>query len=323
MPALTSPTGPTRRTPSSTPAVRSPRPRAALAAVACALVASLAACSTDAGGQPAAVQQTHVAGATSTTPPPSTDVSTPEPTTPEPTTAPPTSPPVPTPSATPSPTPTVEAVVLLRRGDSGAKVRSLQARLRQIGWFSGDVSDLYGSRTETAVRGFQAKRGYTVTGSLDEPTWDKLVSMTRRPTSDELENVKPKPQPDTSEADLDPRCMTGRVMCVSKTTRHLTWVIDGVPQYGFDVRFGSDELPTREGVFTVYKKKKDVISNLYHTPMPYSMFFSGGQAVHYSSNFARLGYAGASHGCVNVRDWDGIVRLYGESRIGDTVVIHW
>jgi len=213
--------------------------------------------------------------------------------------------------------------VLLRRGDSGAKVRSLQARLRQIGWFDGDVSDLYGSRTDTAVRGFQAKRGINVTGSLDEPTWDRLVSMTRPPTADELNNVKPKPKPDTAVADLDPRCLTGRVMCVSKTTRHLTWVIDGVPQYGFDVRFGSDELPTREGVFTVYKKKKDVISNLYHTPMPYSMFFSGGQAVHYSSNFARLGYAGSSHGCVNVRDWDGIVRLYGESRIGDKVVIHW
>ena len=86
--------------------------------------------------------------------------------------------------------------------------------------------------------------------------------------------------------------MTGRVMCVSKTTRMLTWVVDGVPQYGFDVRFGSDELPTREGVFSVYHKQVDVISNLYHTPMPYSMFFSGGQAVHYSSNFARLGYAG-------------------------------
>ena len=96
--------------------------------------------------------------------------------------------------------------------------------------------------------------------------------------------------------------MTGRVMCVSKSTKRLTWVVDGVPQYGFDVRFGSDELPTREGVFSVYKKKVDVISNLYHTPMPYSMFFSGGQAVHYSSNFARLGYSGASHGCVNVRN---------------------
>jgi lipoprotein-anchoring transpeptidase ErfK/SrfK len=112
-------------------------------------------------------------------------------------------------------------------------------------------------------------------------------------------------------------------MCISKETRELTWVIDGVPQYEMDVRFGSDELPTREGTFYVYKKMEYVISNLYHTPMPYSMFFSGGQAVHYSSNFARLGYSGASHGCINVRDWNGIKRLYNESRIGDKVVVHW
>jgi peptidoglycan hydrolase-like protein with peptidoglycan-binding domain len=229
-----------------------------------------------------------------------------------------------TPSTT-SPKPVPAPVIILARGDSGPKVRSAQARLRQIGWFEGDVSDVYGTRTVAAVKGFQAKRGYAVTGDLDERTYDRLVAMTRRPSADELANVKPKPQPATSPAawDVDPRCLTGRVMCISKTTRRLTWVIDGVPQYSFAVRFGSDELPTREGVFHVYKKQVDVISNLYHTPMPYSMFFSGGQAVHYSSNFARLGYAGASHGCVNVRTWPGIIRLYNESRIGDAVVIHW
>ena len=90
----------------------------------------------------------------------------------------------------------------------------------------------------------------------------------------------------------------------------------------FDVRFGSDELPTREGVFSVYKKKVDVISNLYHTPMPYSMFFSGGQAVHYSSDFAARGYAGASHGCVNVRDLAGIASLFGQVNLGDKVVVY-
>ena len=205
-------------------------------------------------------------------------------------------------------------------------MRAFQARLRQIGWFSGDVSDLYGNRTAAAVRGFQAKRGFPVTGSADERTYDKLISMTRRPTADELANVKPKPpeaKPTTVSWDVDERCMTGRVMCISKSTRRLTWVVDGVPKYGMDVRFGSDELPTREGVFSVYLKKVDVISNLYHTPMPYSMFFSGGQAVHYSSNFARLGYTGASHGCVNVRNWPLLIQLYDEVRIGDKVVVHW
>ncbi|EWT00723.1 hypothetical protein N865_13800 [Intrasporangium oryzae NRRL B-24470] len=213
---------------------------------------------------------------------------------------------------------------MLRPGDNGSKVRSLQARLRQIGWFSGDVSDHYGSRTTEAVKGFQAKRGLAATGVVDETTWNRLLAMTHTPTADELANVKATPKPSgPMRWDVDTRCLTGRVMCISKSTRMLTWVIDGVPQYQFAVRFGSDELPTREGVFHVYKKQVDVISNLYHTPMPYSMFFSGGQAVHYSSNFARLGYSGASHGCVNVRDWDGIVRLYNESRIGDAVIIHW
>lgn len=232
----------------------------------------------------------------------------------------------PTTASAPAPTATRPPVVLLQAGDTGPKVRALQARLRQIGWFAGDVDDRYGPTTTTAVGGFQAKRGLDATGTLDEVTWGRLVAMTRVPTSDELANVTPKPAEAKSQNaawDVDPRCLTGRVMCVSKTTRALTWVVDGVPQYGFDVRFGSDELPTREGVFSVYKKQVDVISNLYFTPMPYSMFFSGGQAVHYSSNFARLGYAGASHGCINVRDKALLVRLYDEVRIGDKVVVHW
>ena len=219
------------------------------------------------------------------------------------------------------PTPTYRTI--LRPGDAGHQVRELQARLRQIGWFDADVTDYYGARTTAAVEGFQAKRGYPVTGIVDTRTWDRLLAMTRPPTRDELDNVRPTPAPTRLTWDVDQRCLTGRVMCISKETRMLTWVIDGVPQYQFDVRFGSDELPTREGTFFVYKKMEYVVSNLYHTPMPYSMFFSGGQAVHYSSNFARLGYSGASHGCINVRDWNGIQRLYDDSRIGDKVVVHW
>jgi len=309
-----------------------------------ALVAATTACSPDQGVGAAATHVGHTATSGSPrTPAPTTETptgtagetspSTPSTVTP-PTSAPPRptqqTPARPTQSSKPAPSATAEPepapVIVLRAGDTGSKVRSLQARLRQLSWFDGDVSDRYGSKTTAAVRGFQAKRGFDATGTLDERTWDRLVSMTHRPTADELANVKAKPVepvPASISWDVDERCMTGRVMCVSKSTKRLTWVVDGVPQYGFDVRFGSDELPTREGVFSVYKKKVDVISNLYHTPMPYSMFFSGGQAVHYSSNFARLGYAGASHGCVNVRNKPLLIQLYGEVRIGDQVVVHW
>ena len=77
------------------------------------------------------------------------------------------------------------------------------------------------------------------------------------------------------------------------------------------MRFGaSSDTPTREGVFHVYLKDADHVSQLYGSAMPYSMFFSGGQAVHYSSDFAAVGYDGASHGCVNVRDYDGVAWLF-------------
>jgi peptidoglycan hydrolase-like protein with peptidoglycan-binding domain len=212
---------------------------------------------------------------------------------------------------------------LLEAGDSGAEVRELQARLRQIGWFFGDVTDHYGDDTAEAVRGFQAKRMIPVTGAVDQRTLDLLHGMTREPTARELAN-KPAVAPRQEEgAPLDPRCLTGRVLCIDKSSNSLRWVVDGEVVTTVDVRFGSDELPTREGLFSVQWKSRDHVSSLYDTPMPYAMFFSGGQAVHYSPDFAANGYAGASHGCVNVRDLDTVAWLFDQVRVGDDVVVYW
>jgi len=57
--------------------------------------------------------------------------------------------------------------------------------------------------------------------------------------------------------------------------------------------------------------------------MPYSMFFSGGQAIHYSSDFARRGYSGASHGCVNTRDYSRMRLLYNRTPVGTRVYIYY
>jgi lipoprotein-anchoring transpeptidase ErfK/SrfK len=56
--------------------------------------------------------------------------------------------------------------------------------------------------------------------------------------------------------------------------------------------------------------------------MPFAMFFSGGQAVHYSPDFAAHGYNGASHGCVNVRDRQAIEHLFDTVRVGDKVIVY-
>jgi peptidoglycan hydrolase-like protein with peptidoglycan-binding domain len=205
-------------------------------------------------------------------------------------------------------------------GDAGAEVREIQARLRQIAWFFGDVSDVYGDQTSTAVKGFQAKRRIPVTGEVDQRTLDLLVGMTTEPTADELANRPPDP---AEGAPLDPRCLTGRALCVDKSSNSLRWVVDGEVQMAVDVRFGREGMETREGQFAVSYKSRDHVSSIYDTPMPFAMFFSGGQAVHYSPDFAANGYNGASHGCVNVRDYDAIVSLFDQVQVGDTVVVYW
>ncbi len=210
---------------------------------------------------------------------------------------------------------------LLGPGDAGAEVRELQSRLRQVAWFVGDVTDDYGTATETAVRGFQAKRGIAVTGYVDQRTRDRLAAMTREPTTDELANRFPG-DADTS-APLDPRCRTGRALCVDKSSSTLRWVVDGTVRKTVAVRFGSSYTPTREGQFAVDSTSRDHVSSLYDTPMPFAMFFSGGQAIHYSADFAARGYAGASHGCVNVRDLPGITWLFDQVVVGDKVVVYW
>ncbi|MCY7396977.1 MAG: L,D-transpeptidase family protein [Nocardioides sp.] len=222
-----------------------------------------------------------------------------------------------------APTPTLVAgPALLVPGASGDDVEDLQARLRQIDWFDHDVTGGYDDLTVQAVRGFQAKREIPVTGQVDQRTLDRLTAMTTVPTQDELDNIVSSgggnpPGP------LDARCATGRALCVDKSTQTLRWVVGGEVRALVDVRFGSSVTPTREGAFSVESKSRDHVSSLYDSAMPFAMFFSGGQAVHYSSDFAARGYAGASHGCVNVRDLDAITDLFDQVAVGDRVVVYW
>lgn len=205
---------------------------------------------------------------------------------------------------------------LLQRGDRGMRVRQVQARLRQVRSYDAKVTGRYTRTTARAVERFQAKEKIPVTGQVDRRTLTRLTDATRTPTRAELFNIVATGPP------LDPRCTTGRAMCVDKTSRTLRWVVDGVVLRTVEVRFGSEELPTREGAFSVFRKSRDHVSSLYDTPMPFAMFFSGGQAVHYSPDFAANGYAGASHGCVNVRDRAAVAWLFDRVRIGDKVIVH-
>ncbi|GAA2396014.1 hypothetical protein GCM10010420_22030 [Streptomyces glaucosporus] len=216
----------------------------------------------------------------------------------------------PTTSAAPPP-------ALMAQGSEGEKVRELQARLRQTGHFGLNPTGYYGTVTVRSVSAFQKGRGLPADGRVTDATWRTLTAHTRTPTRQELYPPTTRPV-----ADPDPRCLTGRVLCISKESRTLAWMIDGKIVSAMDVRFGSELTPTREGEFGVTFKSRHHHSTLYDTPMPYALFFSGGQAVHYSADFAANGYNGASHGCVNVRDEKKIAALFDQVRVGEKVVVY-
>jgi N-acetylmuramoyl-L-alanine amidase len=68
---------------------------------------------------------------------------------------------------------------LLRRGDEGAAVRDLQARLGAAG-FASPASGHFDEPTESAVRAFQDARGLYVDGICGPETWGALVESSFR-----------------------------------------------------------------------------------------------------------------------------------------------
>ena len=123
---------------------------------------------------------------------------------------------------------------------------------------------------------------------------------------------------------IDSRCYSGaRVMCASKKDRKLYYVMNGKVVKVLDARFGARSHPTRNGVHYVYWKSRHHVSSIYGSAMPWAMFFDGGQAVHYSSNFARVGWNHpGSGGCINIRDAKTLDWIYKQIRNGDKVVVY-
>jgi lipoprotein-anchoring transpeptidase ErfK/SrfK len=113
-----------------------------------------------------------------------------------------------------------------------------------------------------------------------------------------------------------------RVICVDKSNQKLTLFENGSAVLSMKVRFGSDETPTRNGSFKIYNKESKHVSRIAGVPMPYAMFFSGGQAIHYSADFAKNGYNGSSLGCVNTRNLNETKQLFDDVAIGDTVYVY-
>ena len=85
----------------------------------------------------------------------------------------------PTPQVTEAPTPTPTVAVpeeSLKNGDSGADVKTLQKRLKELGYFKHTVDGKFGRDTEKALKEFQTNHGLEADGVAGKATYQVLFS---------------------------------------------------------------------------------------------------------------------------------------------------
>jgi hypothetical protein len=162
-------------------------------------------------------------------------------------------------------------------------VYELQYRLKRLGLFTVTPTGYFGSVTKAAVKRFQKRNGLAQTGVVGYQTWRALIKQT----------VRGRPA-------LPSGCRAaGWHACYDRWWNQVSLYHNGTLLNSWLVRGGSSSLPTRTGHFVVFYRDVDHYSSKYHSPMPYSQFFNGGQALH-GSRLMVDPFVGHSHGCVNL-----------------------
>jgi hypothetical protein len=93
----------------------------------------------------------------------------------------------------------------------------------------------------------------------------------------------------------------GVVITVDKSTQRLSVAVDGVQRYEWPVSTARKGYVTPNGTYHPQRLARKWYSHKYDmSPMPYSIFFDGGYAIHGSYETSRIGRP-ASHGCVRLK----------------------
>ena len=162
-------------------------------------------------------------------------------------------------------------------------VYELQYRLTWAKVYQGPVTGHFGPLTRGAVKRFQKKVHLRVTGVANHHTWHELIKRTVRARG------------------LIPHICEKRGWhaCYDRKRHQLTLWHNGWIHNSWLGRSGDLGVETRLGNFKVYYRDEDHVSSLYDLPMPYSQFFSGGQALHGSVLMVNPWWD-HSHGCINL-----------------------
>lgn len=127
------------------------------------------------------------------------------------------------PTSTPTP-------CILQKNSIGIEVKQLQQRLKDLGYYSGDVDGQYGTGTQTAVTAFQAQHGLKADGVAGEQTLAILYS-------ESAQTFVPTPTPSATPAMLSAGSSGDEVKALQSRLQQLGFysgVLDG--DYGKGTR---------------------------------------------------------------------------------------
>jgi lipoprotein-anchoring transpeptidase ErfK/SrfK len=90
------------------------------------------------------------------------------------------------------------------------------------------------------------------------------------------------------------------VVTIDKSQQTMSVAVDGATRYSWPVSTARAGYSTPNGVYHPQMMARSWFSRKYYnSPMPHSIFFHGGYAIHGSYEISRLG-GPASHGCVRL-----------------------
>src|SRR6266498_4703806 len=113
------------------------------------------------------------------------------------------------------------------------------------------------------------------------------------------------------------------VINVDKSSQKMSVEVDGEPRYEFAVSTGRAGYGTPNGTYHPQRLEREWFSKEYYdSPMPYSIFFSRGYAIHGSYEIRRLG-GPASHGCIRLHPSNAakLFALVKEEGAGNTKIV--
>ncbi len=108
---------------------------------------------------------------------------------------------------------------------------------------------------------------------------------------------------------------------INLSTQRMTVLVDGKVRHSWKISSGARGYHTPTGSYKPYLVKRMHYSRKYNNaPMPHSIFFRGGYAIHATGAVGRLGNP-ASHGCIrlspgNARQFYKLVRKYKKAGTG-------